>query len=80
MDTQPNPNRKTRRHPPKPTQRAYVGIPEAATYLDASPKTVRQLIADGKLPAYRLGNRVLKVRIADLDNVLVPVPAGAADD
>jgi excisionase family DNA binding protein len=39
---------------------------------------MRKLIADGKLPAYRLGRRVLKVRLADLDAVLTPIPNGAA--
>lgn len=72
------PNRATRRHPVKATQRAYVGIPEAATYLDVAPKTIRALIASGKLPAWRLGNRVLKVKLADLDGVLTPVRGGAA--
>jgi len=72
------PNRATRRHPVRETQRAYVGIPEAATYLDVAPKTVRALIAARKLPAYRLGNRVLKVKLADLDGVLTPLHGGAA--
>ena len=53
--------------------RAYVGIPEAATYLDVATKTIRRYITEGKLPAYRLGNRVIKVKIADLDSVLTPI-------
>lgn len=73
------PNRATRRHPVKETQRAYVGIPEAATYLDVAPKTIRALIASGKLPAWRLGNRVLKVKLVDLDGVLTPVHGGGDD-
>jgi excisionase family DNA binding protein len=73
------PNRATRRHPVKETQRAYVGIPEAANYLDVAPKTIRALIASGKLPAWRLGNRVLKVKLADLDGVLTPVDGGGGN-
>ena len=65
------PNRRSRRD--EQFGRAYVGIPEAATYLDSSTKTVRRLIAAARLPAYRLGNRVLKVKISDLDSVLSPV-------
>jgi excisionase family DNA binding protein len=76
--TPAQPNRATRRHPVKETRRAYVGIPEAATYVDVAPKTVRALIASGKLPAFRLGNRVLKVKLADLDGVLTPVQGGVA--
>ena len=67
------PNRAARRHPEK-FQRAYVGIAEAATYLDVDPKTIRRLIASGELRAYRLGSKVLKVKLADLDGVLTPVP------
>ena len=70
-DRPSGPNRRTRRD--EQFGRAYVGIPEAATYLDSSEKTVRRLIAAKRLPAYRLGNRVLKVKIADLDSVFSPV-------
>jgi excisionase family DNA binding protein len=70
------PNRATRRA--KELQRGYVGITEAATYLDVTQKTIRKLIASGDLPAYRLGTHVLKIKIADLDAVLKPVPGGAA--
>jgi excisionase family DNA binding protein len=74
------PNRAARRHPPKPPknrQRGYVGITEAATYLDVTPKTVRKLIAERELQAYRLGSKMLRIRLADLDAVCKPVPGGA---
>jgi len=64
-------NRRARSHPDQ--ARVYIGIPEAATYLDVAEKTIRRFIRDQKLPAYRLGNRVIKIRIADLDNVLTPI-------
>jgi excisionase family DNA binding protein len=60
------PNRAARRHP---TPRAYVGIREAAEYLDLSEKTIRRLIDTGRLTAYRFGNRVVKLKLADLDDV-----------
>jgi excisionase family DNA binding protein len=69
----PAPNRQTRRHPPKANHRAYVGIPEAATYLDVTPKTIRRYIAEGRLPAYRLGDRVVRIKVADLDAALTPM-------
>ena len=69
----PAPNRQTRRHPPNANHRAYVGIPEAATYLDVTPKTIRRYIAEGKLPAYRLGDRVVRIKVADLDAALTPM-------
>lgn len=67
----PSPNRKSRRHPGR--QPAYVGIPEAAAYLDVDHKTIRRLIAAKRLPGYRLGNRIIKIKVADLDAVLVPM-------
>jgi excisionase family DNA binding protein len=69
--TTPGPDRRNRR--PAQPARAYVGIPEAAVYLDVATKTIRRYITDGTLPAYRLGNRVIKVKIADLESVLTPI-------
>jgi excisionase family DNA binding protein len=57
-ESPPGPNRQQRRH--RGQTRAYVGIPEAATYLDVDHKTIRRLISSGKLAAYRLGDRVIK--------------------
>ena len=62
----PRPNRATRRHPPK-MQRAYVGIAEAAIYLDITEKTLRKMITRGELAAYRINPRIIKIKIADLD-------------
>jgi excisionase family DNA binding protein len=67
----PGPNRQQKRHPEQ--ARAFVGIPEAAVYLDADHKTVRRLISRGKLRAYRLGTRDIKIRVTDLESVLTPI-------
>ena len=60
------PNRASRR---RPIARAYVGIREAAEYLDLSEKTIRRKIVRGELTAYRFGSRVVKLKVADLDSV-----------
>ena len=65
------PNRRTRRNPG--IRPAYLGIPEAASYLDVDHKTIRRLIASKRLPGYRLGNRIIKIKVSDLDAVLVPI-------
>jgi excisionase family DNA binding protein len=70
------PNRRTRRHPH--LRPAYLGIPEAAAYLDVDHKTIRRLIASKRLPGYRLGNRIIKIKVSDLDAVLTPMHGGAA--
>jgi excisionase family DNA binding protein len=67
------PNRAARRHPAKNGQRGYVGITEAATYLGVTPKTVRKLIAARELRAYRLGTKMLRIRLADLEAVCKPL-------
>lgn len=58
----------------------YLGLPDAARYLGVSVKTVRRRIADGTLPAFTLGGRhSLRVKVADLDALLQPLPvAGGA--
>jgi excisionase family DNA binding protein len=61
-----------------PVQPAYFGISEAAAYLDVDHKTVRRLITSGRLPGYRLGSRLIKVKVTDLDAVLTPMRGGAA--
>ena len=66
------PNRRARRHPEQ-IQRGFVGIPEAATYLDVTTKTVRRMIARGELQAYRLGKRLIKIEVADLDALMTPI-------
>jgi len=59
------------------SNRHFIGIPEAATYLGVAEKTIRGLIRDNRLPAYRLGYRVIKIRIEDLETVLSPVGVSA---
>lgn len=68
------------RRPARPlgSSSVYVGVPAAAAYLDVDPKTVRSLIARGRLPAYRLDKRLIKIKIADLDRLLTPMSGGAA--
>jgi excisionase family DNA binding protein len=74
MQPTDRPNRQPRRHH---VEQAFIGIPEAATYLGVAEKTIRGLIRDNRLPAYRLGYRVIKIRIEDLETVLSPVGVGA---
>lgn len=44
-------------------------LPEVAAYLSVSPKSVRRLVASGRLPHYRLG-RVLRFDPADVSRWL----------
>jgi len=58
---------------------AYVSIEYAAQHLDLSKLTIRRMIADGSLQAFRVGKtRSIRVRGADLEALLTPIPAAAS--
>ena len=51
----------------------YVSIGGAATYLGVSEATIRRLIASGEIPAHRVGQRLIRIRIADLEALTSPI-------
>jgi len=58
---------------------AWLSIEQSADYLGVSPMTVRRMIADGRLPGYRLGQRLIRIKSDDLDTVLHPIPSANFD-
>jgi len=52
-------------------------IPEAAAALKVSPVTISRWLKQGRLPAYRMGPRAVRIRRDDLTDVLKP--SGHAD-
>lgn len=50
---------------------------EAAAWTRCDERTINRYIAAGKLPAYRLGNRSIRIKREDLEALLTPVPAAA---
>jgi excisionase family DNA binding protein len=64
---------------PAPTSAPrYVPIEKAAAYLDTSPRTIRRYIAAGHLTGYRIGKRLLRVDLNELDAILRPLPTANA--
>ncbi|MFL6109485.1 MAG: helix-turn-helix domain-containing protein [Marmoricola sp.] len=57
--------------------RRLVNISQAAEYADVHPVTLRRWIAAGLIPAYRVGPRLLKVDINELDAYLKPIATAA---
>jgi len=57
-----------------PRRGHLISLAAAAEHLDVSTKTLRRRIADGTLPAYRVG-RLVKVNPDDLDRIAQPIPA-----
>lgn len=49
---------------------------DAAEFLNVSLRQVDRLIADGSLPAVRIGERSIRIRQSALDALLVPVIHG----
>jgi excisionase family DNA binding protein len=58
-------------------ERAYISITDAATYLDVTTRTIRQMIADGRLRGYRSGSRLVRLRVDEIDAAMQPF-GGAA--
>jgi excisionase family DNA binding protein len=59
-----------------------VSITEAAKYLGVSTRTLRRYIADGRLPAYRVGNQIIRINPDDLVRLerRIPTANGGGPD
>ena len=55
-------------------RRRLATIGAAAEYVDVHPRTVRRWIAAGRLPAYRVGPRLLKIDLNELEDMLRRIP------
>lgn len=63
-----------------PSTRTLVSLATAAEYAATSTKTVRRRIACGDLTGYRLGPRLIRVDLAELDAMLRPIPTASSGD
>jgi excisionase family DNA binding protein len=52
---------------PDPLRHHYITILEAAEYLGVTERTIRQHCADGRLTAHRLGRRIVRLRVDEID-------------
>jgi excisionase family DNA binding protein len=59
----------------KQAERQYYTVAEAAGVLDVSPSTVWRWIKAKKLPAYRVGERAIRIRKDDLAAIIQPLQA-----
>lgn len=74
MGSMPDPMDKAKRTRP----RQLVSLAEASKLFDVSPKTLRRRIADGSLTGYRLGPRLIKVDLEEVDAILRVIPSAAS--
>ena len=59
-------------------QRRFASINDAAEYAGVSTKTIRRYIAAGRLTGYRVGPRLIKINLAEVDALLRPIPTVGA--
>lgn len=57
--------------------RRYATLQQAADYLGVCNRTIRQMIADGRLTGYRNGRRLVRVDLDEVDAQMKPF-GGAA--
>jgi excisionase family DNA binding protein len=58
----------------------YVSLREAARIYAVSTYTLRRRIASGDLPAVKLGYKIIRVRIDDLDKLFPTIPVNTGRD
>ena len=47
-------------------------IAAAAEYLGVDERTIRNMMADGRLVGYKLGNRLVRLRRSEIDAAMTP--------
>ncbi len=57
------------------TDDRFVSVAEAAIFLGVDTMTVRNMLKDGRLQAWTLGPRVLRIRLSDIESALSPYGA-----
>ncbi|WP_131104394.1 excisionase family DNA-binding protein [Ornithinimicrobium sufpigmenti] len=57
--------------------RRYETLAAAADRTGISTRTLRRRIADGSLPAYRTGRRIIRVSPQEVDQLMEQMPSGA---
>jgi len=74
-----SPNASTRGAAAPPPSRKLVSQAAAAAYIGCHVRTIRRRIADGSLTGYRMGPRLIRVDLHELDAIMRPMPtAGSA--
>lgn len=64
---------------PNKAVRRLESIQNAAAYAGVSSKTIRRRISDGSLRGYRMGPRLLRVDLNELDAMLRPIPTAGGE-
>jgi excisionase family DNA binding protein len=57
----------------------WASLKEAEIYAHIPRRTLRRWIAEGRLPADRIGPRQIQVDLNDVDRLRAPIPSAALD-
>ena len=60
--------------------RRWASPTEAAEYFGVKPKMLRRMVAKGKVTGYRMGTRIIRYDLAELDALMRPIPTTKVDD
>jgi excisionase family DNA binding protein len=52
----------------------WVSLADAAEHVGVTTRTLRRWIAAGTLPAYRVGPRLVRVDLGDVEELMRPIP------
>jgi excisionase family DNA binding protein len=52
----------------------WASIDDAADYLEVNPRTVRRMISAGDIPGHRLGPRLIRVDLNEVDKSMRLIP------
>ncbi|MDO8646124.1 MAG: helix-turn-helix domain-containing protein [Candidatus Planktophila sp.] len=58
--------------------RRWASIAEAAEYIHVSPTTMRRMIASGEITGCRVGPRLIRIDLNQLDATFEPIPNAAS--
>lgn len=60
------------------TARRLASVADAAAYADVSDRTIRRYIAAGRLTGYRVGPRLVKIDLEEVDALVRPIPTAGS--
>lgn len=69
---------RTGRGPQPSNPLRLVSLAAGAAFADVSVRTLRRYIAQGRLTGYRIGPRLVKVDLNELEHLAEPIPAARA--
>jgi excisionase family DNA binding protein len=56
----------------------YITTYQAAEYLGVTDRTIRNMVTDGRLKAYKLGYKIYRLRLDEIEAAMKPVDGNGA--